>query len=74
MAITREELENLINIGFRIDKRSRISSDGKNLLVRIPKRVRDYLKLKKGDEIRWLVSGKKEIRIEIIKSETKNKV
>jgi len=69
MAITKEDLNELIKEpDADIDKNSSISSDGKNLLTRLPKDIVDDLKIKKGDKIRWLIkSDTKEIKIELIK-------
>lgn len=72
MVIKEEELDKLIEINTDVDRNSTISDDGKNLLTRIPFEVKDFLKIKKGDKIRWIVkSGSKEIKLEIIKNETK---
>ncbi|MBD3252180.1 hypothetical protein GF386_00420 [Candidatus Pacearchaeota archaeon] len=67
MAITEEELRKLIDINADIEKITTLSSDGRNLLTRIPKEIRDFLKLEKGDKLRWLVDEDKKIKIEIIK-------
>jgi hypothetical protein len=66
MAITPEELKALIKIDFSIEKISTLSSDGKNLLLRVPKKVRDYLNLKKGDKLRWLIKKNNELGIEVV--------
>jgi len=67
MAITEEELKKLIEIKADIEKITTLSSDGRNLLTRIPKDIRDFLKLEKGDRFRWLVDEDKKIKIEIVK-------
>jgi hypothetical protein len=73
MAITEDEFKEIIKEpNADIEKISILSSDGKNLLTRIPKEITDYLKLNKGDKIKWLVDAKtKEVKIEMIKDENK---
>lgn len=68
MAITEEELKELIKQpNVDIDKLSTISSDGRNLLIRIPSDVVDFLSIKKGDKFRWLVKAdNKDIKVEIL--------
>jgi hypothetical protein len=66
MVITEQELRTLISFKAEIEKISTISSDGKNLLIRIPKKVKDSLGLKKGYKLRWLVNADM-IRIEVLK-------
>ena len=68
MAITKEELDNLIKEpNADIEKITTISDDGKSLLTRIPKEIVFFLKLKKGNKLRWLVDSKtKEMKVEII--------
>ena len=66
MAITEKELKNLIAVRVDIEKISTISSDGRNLLTRIPKEICEFLELKKGSKIRWLVSTQKKIKLEIV--------
>jgi len=73
MAITREELEELIFVEPKVERIARVSSDGKNLLVRIPKEVREYLDLKKGVDLRFLVNDKKGFSVELIKENDKKK-
>ena len=67
MAISEEELRELICFRGDIEKITTLSSDGKNLLTRIPKKIKEHLELKKGDRMRWLVDTKGQIKIEIIK-------
>ena len=55
MAITEEELKEIIEYKADIEKITTISSDGKTLVTRIPKEIVDYLKINKGDKIRWVV-------------------
>ena len=40
-------------------KTSRISSDGKSLLTRIPKKIQEEANLKKGEKLEWSASGNK---------------
>ena len=67
MAITETELHNLISYRADLEKVSTLSSDGKNLLLRVPKKIREKLNLNKGDKLRWLVDVGGSIKIEIIK-------
>ena len=66
MSITEKELRNLIRFNADIEKISTLSSDGKNLLTRIPKKVKEALGLKKGYKLRWLVNTDT-IKIEVLK-------
>ncbi len=59
MAVTEEEIKELIEPQARVEKVSTISSDGKTTLTRIPKDVVEELSIKKGDKLRWLVDSKK---------------
>lgn len=67
MAITDEELKDLIkepNAG--IEKITTLSSDGRNLLTRVPTEIVSFLELKKGNKLKWLVDSKtKEIKLEV---------
>lgn len=67
MPITEEDLKEMIKQPTAdIEKFTTISSDGKNLLTRIPKEVVDNLPLKKGDKFKWTVDSKtKEIKLEV---------
>jgi hypothetical protein len=67
MAISEIELKKLIEVKANIEKVTTLSSDGKNILTRVPKDVRDFLNLTKGEKIRWLVDINKQIKIEVIK-------
>lgn len=67
MGITEEELKNLVSVKVGIEKITTLSSDGRNLLTRIPKEILEFLELKKGHKVRWLVSSDKKIKIEVIK-------
>jgi hypothetical protein len=67
MAITEEELKKLIEVQSRIEKITTLSYDGKNLLTRIPREIKNYLILKKGDKFRWIVDNNKKMQIEFIK-------
>ena len=66
MAITEEDLKEIIKEpNADIEKITTMSSDGKNLLTRIPKDVVDSLALKSGDKIKWIVDKNKELKLEI---------
>ena len=68
MPITEKELRELIAINADIEKITTISSDGRNLLTRIPREIVDFLRIKKGAKIRWLVDvSTKEITLQIVK-------
>jgi bifunctional DNA-binding transcriptional regulator/antitoxin component of YhaV-PrlF toxin-antitoxin module len=58
MAITEEELKEMIEPKAKLEKVSTISSDGTTFLTRIPKDIVEELDIKKGDRIRWLVDSK----------------
>ncbi len=42
-----------------IQKASKISHDGRNLMTRIPKAIEEEADLKKGDALLWEARGKK---------------
>ena len=68
MTISKDELNKILEVKVDVEKVTSISSDGNNLLTRIPKNIVDYLKLQKGQKIRWLVNGKTdEIKLEVIR-------
>ncbi|MEM0465080.1 MAG: hypothetical protein QXW97_00060 [Candidatus Pacearchaeota archaeon] len=69
MSITERELRRILSIKVDVEKFSTISDDGRNLLTRIPRDVKDFLNLKKGDKIRWLVNDNKKLKIEILKND-----
>jgi len=69
MVITENELRNLISFRAELEKVSTLSSDGKNLLMRVPKKIKEKLNLKKGDKLRWLVDTAGQIKIEVIKDD-----
>jgi bifunctional DNA-binding transcriptional regulator/antitoxin component of YhaV-PrlF toxin-antitoxin module len=59
MSISEKQLRELIKDEAEIERVSSVSSDGRNLLTRIPKEIRDRLDIKKGNKIRWaLKKGK----------------
>ncbi len=58
MAITKEELNELIEPKGDIEKLSSISSDGKTLVTRIPKDIVDELNIKKGEKFQWVLNKK----------------
>ena len=53
MAITEEELNELVEPKGDIEKISSISSDGKTFVTRIPKDLVEELGIKKGDKLMW---------------------
>lgn len=67
MGITKGELELLLGEEYAIEKTASLSSDGKNLLVRIPKEIRERLELKKGDKLKFLIKENKNFGVEILK-------
>lgn len=73
MAITKEELEKLILIEPNVEKVSTVSSDGKNLLTRIPKEVKDFVLLKKGDRLRFIVHNRDKISLEVLRQNEEKK-
>jgi len=42
-----------------IEKKSKLSFDGKQLMTRIPQDIEKEAKLKKGDKLLWKAKGKK---------------
>jgi bifunctional DNA-binding transcriptional regulator/antitoxin component of YhaV-PrlF toxin-antitoxin module len=68
MAITRKELEELISVKPKVEKVATLSSDGKNLLLRVPKEIREMFSLDKGDKVRFVVDDKQKINFEVIKN------
>ncbi len=43
----------------KIEKKSKISFDGRNLMTRIPKAIEKKAKLKKGENLLWKSDGDK---------------
>ena len=73
MAITEDELDKLIETPKAdIEKITKISSDGKTLITRIPKNIEQNLGIEKGDRFRWLVD-KEKINLDVIKEDGNNK-
>jgi bifunctional DNA-binding transcriptional regulator/antitoxin component of YhaV-PrlF toxin-antitoxin module len=66
MAISEHELKNLVSVKAGVEKITTLSSDGRNLLTRVPKEIREFLDLKKGHKVRWFVDIDKKIKMEII--------
>lgn len=72
MAITEEELKKIIEPKADIEEISKISSDGSNLLTRIPKSIVEHAEIKKGQNIRWLFDKENSnLKIELIKDDKK---
>lgn len=69
MAITEEELNDLLEPKADLEKITKISSDGQRLMVRIPKEVEEELSIQKGDKLIWLVKeNENEIKLELQKN------
>jgi len=67
MVITEEELKELVKEpNADIEKKTTLSSDGKNLLTRIPKEIVKFLFLQRGDKFFWYVRRDKEGKEKII--------
>jgi len=73
MAISEKELKEIIEIDSSVDRISNISSDGRNLLSRIPKEVKESLDLRKGDKLRWIIDENKKIKLEVIRQDAEKK-
>ncbi len=71
MVISPEKLHGLIaGPSPDIERLTTLSSDGKNLLTRVPREIVSFLNLKQGDKLRWTVNAAtKEVRVEIEHSE-----
>ena len=64
--ITERKLQQLIEPAITFEKSTKISSDGRTFLTRIPKDIIDEMHLKKGQKVRWILDSKtKKIKIEI---------
>lgn len=61
MGISKKELQGLIEVQTNIEKISKLSFDGKNLLTRIPKDIEEFFSLKKGNKIIWNTQDKDKI-------------
>lgn len=67
--LTEKEFTSLVEDDFRIVKSTNIVSDGKTLLVRIPKQICQEMELNKTDSIEWVCDPKtKELHIKLIKN------
>lgn len=73
MPITREALERLLAVEPLVDRCATISSDGHNLLIRLPKRIREVLDLRSGQCLRFLVDSEKRLSVEVIRSHEQTK-
>lgn len=70
MVHKRLDLYEKIKVDASVIKKSKISSDGRNLLVRIPKEIQEFLEIKKGDSLAWKVDNNtKEMIIEVLRDE-----
>ncbi|MFA5857109.1 MAG: hypothetical protein WC867_07130 [Candidatus Pacearchaeota archaeon] len=69
MVISESELKNILKTRTNIEKSTTISSDGKNLLTRIPKEIADFLEIEKGYKIKWNITRNKKIKMEIVANE-----
>lgn len=65
MSISEKELRDILKIQSDLEKLSTVSSDGKNLLTRIPVSIRKQMNIQKGDKIRWLLKDNA-ITLEVI--------
>lgn len=54
--IIKRIIEEAENPEEKIEKIASVSFDGDQYLVRIPKKISDYLKLKKKDKIKFIVN------------------
>lgn len=73
MGITKKELEKLLEIKTSFEKVVTLSSDGRNLLLRIPKEFREHFSLEKGDKARFSIGDNEKIGFEIIKNDKRKK-
>jgi len=73
MGITQKELNDLLHSDSIVDRVATVSSDGRNLLVRLPREVRESLGLEKGDKLRFLVNAEKELQVNIVLADEKKK-
>jgi hypothetical protein len=72
MSISESELKKLIgDVRLSVEKITTLSDDGRNLLSRVPQKIRDHLKLSKGDKLRWTVDLEGQIKIGVIKDHAK---
>jgi hypothetical protein len=69
MVIKKEELMKIISIDTKIEKNSKISFDGRNLLTRVPIEVIQLMNVRKGHEIKWIINKNKELKIELVKKD-----
>lgn len=67
MAISESELRKIIGVNYELEKVTTLSSDGRNLLTRIPKDIREKLGLKKGMKVRWIIGNEGKITLEILR-------
>ena len=70
---TKEDIKKIFDVPKTKDivKENTLSSDGKNLLVRIPKEIVEYYKLSKGDKIKFTIkSDTKELEVKFNKNDS----
>lgn len=51
---------------FGLTKRTRVGYTGKSLMVRIPKEIAKFLRLRKGEEVKITPEGRKKISVEVL--------
>lgn len=74
MAITPKELNQIISTQADIEKITKVSSDSKNLLTRIPKEISHFFHITKHHSLRWNVDIKnKEITLQVLDEKDKKK-
>lgn len=67
MVVTEKEIETLVSLRVDIEKLSKVSSDGKNLLLRIPKEITEYLGLEKTSRLKWYVNLDRKVKLEVVR-------
>lgn len=71
MAITTDELLSLLDTTPVVEKVSRVSTDGRNLLVRLPKALCEALTISSGDQLRWSIDKEGQLSVEVVKDGAK---
>jgi len=67
MVVTEKEIETLVSLRVDIEKLSKVSSDGKNLLFLIPKEITEYLGLEKTSRLKWYVNLDRKVKLEVVR-------